>query len=199
MRKSPRKGAATLGFWTAVALICVGVALLSYQLGKNWVGKQLETAVLGRQVGFRTQQGSGPPAQSTTGPAQQLPPGSIKVELEPRAPGEAEKNDLAAEALGDIGESGGAATSERSATPEAAAAPTSGYTVTAGSYTSAATAQRARADLESRGYHPYITDFENRGITYHRVVVGVYGNRERADKVRGEVERAGYAAGITGP
>lgn len=182
-----------------MALICLGVALLSYQLGKNWVGRQLETAVSGRQVGVRPPAGSGPPEPATTAPAQQLPPGSIRVELEPREPGEAEKNDLAAEALENIGESGGSASTERAETAEPESTAGGGYTVTAGSYTSAATAQRARADLESRGYHPYITDFESRGVTYHRVVVGVYGNRQRADKVRQEVERAGYAAGVTGP
>jgi cell division protein FtsN len=175
------------------------VALLSYSLGRHWVGGQLEKTLLGR-VPIKTQADSGAPG-AATGDAQALPPSQVKVESEPRQPTDAEKNDLSSQELSQSGEGGGAVTAEGSTAPAPAAAGASGagYTVTAGSYSSSSSAQKTVNDLESRGYSPHLTEFQRHGSTYYRVVVGIYGDHDRADAVRQELESAGYAAGIIAP
>jgi cell division protein FtsN len=179
------------------------VALLSYTLGRHWVGGQLEKTLLGR-VPLKTQTDSGAPG-AATGDGEALPPSQVKVESEPRQPTDAEKNDISSQELSQSGEGGGAVTAEGSSAPTPAPAATdatasgAGYTVTAGSYSSSSAAQKAVNDLESRGYSPHLTEFQRHGSTYYRVVVGIYGDHDRAEAVRQELESAGYAAGIIAP
>jgi cell division protein FtsN len=196
-RTSPRRGQTALNFWGLVLIICALVALLSYSLGRRWVGGQLEKTLVGRHVPVNAQQDNA--AGSATGPAQAIPPGAIQVEMEPRQPTDAEKNDLSAQELGQSGGTGTAVTAEGSSTPAGESAPRIGYTVTAGSYTSSAAAERVVSDLEKHGFSPHLTQFDRHGVTNYRVVVGIYGDKDRADHVRQQVEDEGHPAGVTAP
>ena len=191
-----RKGEIAFGFWLTVLVICLITALLAYQAGKNWVGRQLESTILGRSISIKAQQDTQNPGPGLTPEGKQLPPGEIKVEIEPRPPNEAEKLELTSEEMPRTDEVPGAA-ADIEAPPDAGAPEGTGYIVTAGSFTSPQAAETARSDLAARGYSPYVTESEQRGVTYHRVVVGVYGSKQRAEAVRAELQKAGFAAGVT--
>jgi cell division protein FtsN len=172
------------------------------------VGRTLGQAITNQGVQIKAQE---QPAAGTNPPPEQsgAPPTQPRVELEPREPTEAEKQDLTQQKLDQSAQSGESASAESSppaaespAAPEKpaeTAAPAAGYQVTAGSFTVAANAERVKRSLEKQGYHPYLTEVQGRGATYHRVVVGAYGSREEAEAVKKDLEAAGFVAGVSGP
>ena len=196
-RISNRRGEVALSFWVLIGLVCLVVAVGAYQIGKNWVGRQLESTILGHAHAVKSQDATPGGEHGATSEAKELPPANVKVEMEPRAPTQAEKDELSAAELGQPGAQNSAATEATPVTPEASASGSGGYTVTAGSFQSSKAAEAIVADLKQRGYSPVVTDIEQRGVTYHRVVVGIYGNREKADAVRAELQQAGFAAGVS--
>jgi len=192
-----------LAFWAITLLVCAVAGVLSYWVGRDWVGRQLGETISSQHVAIRPQE-PGQEAKPDGGEDLQPPPAEAKVEMTPREPTEAEKQELTAKALEKEA-------AEAEATPSAAAPPaetpasataaesdsrTGGYLVTAGSFTVAANAERVKRDLEAKGYHPYITEVQQRGATYRRVVVGAYGNRQEAEAVRRELTEAGFVAGV---
>jgi cell division protein FtsN len=207
-----------LGFWAVALGICLVAGIVSYEAGKYWVGRQLAQT-------FAADNRPRPVAGTTTdepwgNSGQEPPPSRPKVELEPRAPSDAEEKDLVVSGPQDATSTPGSERSEDEARgqkeqgPPASAAPSEsvaapsppasrgsdpGYLVTAGSYTVAANAERVRGDLEARGYHPYITELQQRGVTYHRVVVGVYGDRSQAEEVRRKLDQSGFVSGVVAP
>ncbi len=202
-----RGGREALGFWAIIIGLCLITGMISYGAGRNWVGRALGEAISREEVQIKPQE---PSANSPETPPEQSgpPPAQARVEMEPREPTEAEKQDLtqqnldAAAASGDTasGSSPPAAESAPSAgKPEAPTTAGPGYLVTAGSFTVPDNAERVKRNLEKRGYHPYLSRIERRGTTYHRVVLGAYGSREEAEAVKRELEAAGFVAGVTAP
>ncbi len=185
-----------MGFWTVTLLLCLLAGLGSFALGRNWVGRQLGGAITAQRVELKAQDPGNALGNSLTDKV--TPPSQAKVEMAPRPPTEGEKSDLTAGGLNAVA----ANQLEAPAAPEATAPPsagaaTTGYQVTAGSFTSAANAERVRRDLEKRGYQPYVEDLDQRGVTYHRVIVGVWGDRPKAEEVRQQLNALGFVAGVT--
>lgn len=192
-----------LSFWALTLLLCAVAGIASYWVGRNWVGRQLGEAISSQHVAIRPQE-PGQGTESASSEDLEPPPAEPKVEMVPREPTEAEKQELTAKALEKQAE-------EAEATPGATAEPTEtagsarpaepgagagGYLVTAGSFTVAANAERVKRDLEAKGYRPYITEVQQRGATYRRVVVGAYSDRQQAEAVRKELTEAGFVAGV---
>jgi len=201
-----RGGREVFGFWVITLGLCVLAGVLSYGLGRDWVGRTLGEAISSENVQIKpqTQSAQAPAAtEEQTGP----PPAQVRVELESREPTEGEKQDLTAQKLAESaenGESTGAGSeptpSPASTSPESAAvAATSSdsYQVTAGSFTVVANAERVKRDLQKLGYKPRLMEIKRRGTTYNRVVVGDYDDKQKAEAVKQDLEAAGFVAGIT--
>lgn len=201
-----RGGREVVGFWVVTLGLCLVAGLVSYELGRNWVGRTLGAAIASENVQIKPQEASG--AANAVGEQTAPPPAQAKVEMEPRAPTEAEKADLTANGLskpesapGDAASAGTDPSGTGAAAAGTGTTPASGggsYQVTAGSYTVLANAEATKRKLERRGYRPYLSDFERRGTTYHRVIVGDYGDQGEAERVKQELEGAGFVAGVTG-
>lgn len=198
-----RGGREVAGFWIIILGLCILAGALSYGLGRDWVGRTLGEAISNENVQIKPQeQASGAAAgnQEQTGP----PPAQAKADLEPREPTEAEKQELAAQNLGDTGgnaEAAGGAEPPPSEVPSASAgagAAGGSYEVTAGSFTVVANAERVERDLEKRGHHPRLVQIQRRGTTYHRVVVGTYSDKQEAETVKQDLEAAGFVVGLSG-
>lgn len=200
---SSRPAREALGFWLVTLIICGIAGLVSYQVGKNWVGKRLANAVSNQHIEIKPQVVG---ADSTEEPGEdsEIPPAEAQIEMEPRAPTEAERRDLtlqeaqasAAEPEPAELESVLVLPEEPSPTEVPEPETTGGFLVTAGSYRVAANAERVKADLEKQGYHPHLTQVETRGTVYNRVVVGVYGDRQEAEKIQNQLEAAGFVSGV---
>lgn len=203
-----RGGREALGFWAIILGLCLVTGMISYAAGRDWVGRALGEAISRQEVQIKPQE---PAAGSTQTPPDQAgpPPAQARVELEPREPTEAEKQDLTQQNLDAAAASGDTTVPEPSPSVAESGAPadkpqeqpsaSAGYLVTAGSFTVSANAERVKRNLEKRGYHPYLSRIERRGTTYHRVIVGSYGSREQAEAVKRELEAAGFVAGVTAP
>ncbi|MEA3400797.1 MAG: SPOR domain-containing protein [Armatimonadota bacterium] len=70
------------------------------------------------------------------------------------------------------------------------------YVVSAGSFADASNAKRQVERLTERGYQPYITTVEKDDITYRRVNVGVFGEREQAEQVKDRLRSQGFDAAV---
>jgi cell division protein FtsN len=198
-----RSGREIAGFWVITVGLCILGGALSYGVGRDWVGRTLGEAISSENVQIKPQEQSGegtPAPEEQTGP----PPAQIKVELEPRAPTEAEKQELTAQQLAEAAarrepeEEPVPTSSSSAAVPPDATTDQTTYEVTAGSFTVPANAERVKRDLEKQGYRPRIVPVERRGTTYHRVVVGTYPDKQKAESVRRELEAAGFVAGVAG-
>ncbi len=193
----------TIAFWLMVLLICAIAGVLSYQLGKNWVGRRLAEVDL--QAGARPE----PPGES---PTTEMPPGEPEeeaplrpvVEIEEREPTGSERllsqpgqeDELTAEGPQDGAE---LHTSESEANGDDSEQPSTGegeWVVTAGSFTEEDNARRQVQKLEQRGYSPFITQIKHEGITYHRVNVRTFSKREDAEELAQQVREDGFVAGL---
>lgn len=200
MAKPPRRGSAreALGFWLVTLIICGIAGLVSYEAGKNWVGKHLANAVSSQRIEIKPQVGG----EGTVGEAEQTseaPPAEAQVEMEPRAPTEAERRDLSLQETQESPAEPGPVSvlpEEPEATELPEPEPTGGFLVTAGSYRVAANAERVKANLEKQGYHPYISQMDQGGTLFHRVVVGAYGDRQEAERTSQQLQEAGFTSGV---
>ena len=193
----------TVAFWLMVLLICAIAGVLSYQLGKNWVGRRLAEVDL--EAGTRPE----PPGES---PVAEAPPGEPEgeaplrpvVEIEEREPTGSEglfsqpgqEGEQTAEGPQDGAE---LHTSESEATGDGSEQPSTAegdWVVTAGSFTEEDNARRQAQKLEQRGYSPFITEIKNEGITYHRVNVRTFSKRDDAEELAQQVREDGFVAGL---
>lgn len=71
------------------------------------------------------------------------------------------------------------------------------HVVRAGSFTQGGNADRLVDELRSKGYQPFVTETVVDGVTYHRVNVARYNDREKAFELRRELRTDGYPAEIS--
>jgi len=193
----------TVAFWLMVLLICVIAGVLSYQIGKNWVGRRLAEVDL--QAGARPEPaGEAPTAEMPSGEQEEQAPLRPVVEIEERAPTGSDKpfsepgqeGEQTAEGPQDGTE---LHTSESEATGDGSEQPSTAqgeWVVTAGSFTEEDNARRQAQKLEQRGYSPFITEIRNQGITYHRVNVRTFSSRDDAEELAQKMREDGFVAGL---
>jgi cell division septation protein DedD len=192
----PSAGRATLTAWIITLLLALIAALISYQVGRNWLGESLRGLVAQRSGEFQALPET-PAPEKPEAPAAE-PPREAAVELHPRSPNPAEQHEIESSsgstAVGPVSPS--APTPDASAETSATAAPGASFLVSAGSFADPQNAQVQKRKLEAKGYQPYVSRQETRTGTFHRVVVGVFGDRAQADKLRGELSAAGFDASV---
>ena len=71
------------------------------------------------------------------------------------------------------------------------------HVVRAGSFTKSGNADRLVDELRGKGYQPFVTETVVDGVTYHRVNVARYDEKEKALDLRGELRGEGYPAEIS--
>jgi len=193
----------TVAFWLMVLLICAIAGVLSYQLGKNWVGRRLAEVDL--EAGARPEPpGEGPVAEVPSSGQEEEAPLRPVVEIEEREPTGSEglfsqpgqEGEPIVEGPQDGAE---LRASESEATQETSEQPSTAegeWVVTAGSFTEEDNARRQAQKLEKRGYSPFITQIKHEGITYHRVNVRTFSKRDDAEELAQQVREDGFVAGL---
>ncbi len=193
----------TVAFWLMVVLICAIAGVLSYQVGKNWVGRRLAEVDL--EAGARPEPpGEIPAADVPYGEPEEPAPLRPVVEIEEREPTGSEglftqpgqEGEQTVEGPQDGAE---LHTSESEASGDGSEQPSTAegeWVVTAGSFTEEANARRQAQKLERRGYSPFITQIENRGIIYHRVNVRTFSKRDDAEELAQKVREDGFVAAL---
>jgi cell division protein FtsN len=187
-----REGREAASFWLITLVLCLVAGLVSYGLGRNWVGRQLGEAITSQRVEIKQQEQANALGNSVTEGAP--PPSQAQVDMTPRPATEGEKADLTAESAA---AAAGAAAEQPAASGADATAGTTGWQVTAGSFTTAASAEKVRRSLEKRGFQAQVVQVQQRGATYNRVIVGVWSDQAEAEKVRAELSAAGFVAGVS--
>ncbi len=193
----------TTAFWLTVLLICAIAGVLSYQAGKNWVGRRLAEVDLEGEARPEPT-GESPTTEMLSGEQEEQAPLRPVVEIEEREPTGSER------LLGQPGQEGeqiaegpqdGAElhATESEAEEGGAKQPPTGdgeWVVTAGSFAEEDNARRQVQKLEERGYNPFITEIQKEGITYHRVNVGTFSGRDDAEELAQQVREDGFVAGV---
>jgi len=193
----------TIAFWLMVLLICAIAGVLSYQVGKNWVGRRLAEVDL--EAGARPKPASeAPTGEVPSGEQEKQAPLRPVVEIEEREPTGSEgllsqpgqEGEQVAEGPQDGAE---LHTSDPEASGDGSEQPSIAegeWVVTAGSFTEESNARRQAEKLEQRGYSPFITQIKNEGVTYHRVNVRTFSKRDDAEELAQKVREDGFVAGI---
>ncbi len=193
----------TVAFWLMVLLICAIAGVLSYQVGKNWVGRRLA------EIDLEAEARPEPPGESpatvmpSAEPEEEAPLQPV-VEIEEREPTGSEglfsqpgqEGEQTVEGPQDGAE---LHTSESEASEDTSEQPSTAdgeWVVTAGSFTDEDNARRQAQKLEQRGYSPFITEIKNQGITYHRVNVRTFSKRDDAEELAQKVREDGFVAGL---
>jgi cell division septation protein DedD len=182
-RSGPRAGVSSLTAWVVTLLLALVIGLTSYQLGREWLGPTLKQIVPGdREAGLPAEPpGSLPPDHAAE---TDNPPTDAQVEVYPRAPSETEVRAIGQEVRQEQ--------AEADLPPEVLPTPaetepepggTEAYMVVAGSFSSPENAERRVDELLAKGYHPFVEPQEVEGKTRHRVIVGLYGDRDEAEEV----------------
>ena len=190
-----------MGFWLIVLLICMVAGVISYQAGRNWVGRHLA------EVNLRANQPELPSAGETDTEVVGLdeldtstPPLTPTVTITDREPSEAEKVEVERANLDrqaqDEAEEGASDTAPHGEAEPDAEVSEGGYVVTAGSYADQDNAQRAIQRLTEKGYRPFISEVDKEGITYQRVNVAVFDDRGQAEQLRDELKKQGFVSGV---
>jgi len=199
----------SLRFWAVVAVICAVVGLLSYTVGKRYVGSQLhemevkdgapEISPVDDDVVLPGEGDESPPEKPIIVMREREPTARERREVE-RELAEGEPQDGAELHAQEEAE---AEEEEEPAPPdeeESTAAEPVGeggdFVVSAGSFTSEDNAQTQVAKLVGMGYHPYLSRVERDGVTFSRVNVGRYPSRNQAQEVADELRAKGFDAAV---
>ena len=198
-RKTPDRWRETVGFWLIVFLVCIVAGVISYQVGKNWVGGQL-AEISGQAEGVQVTPEDDSQVADQLGPVEPKPPLTPQVTIEQREPSDSEKRaaqQMSPErAASREPQDGAELHAQPAAAPPEAPSTTSGYAVTAGSYASRDNAQRVVQRLTEAGYQPYITEVEKQGVVYQRVNVAVFDDRGEAEGLRDKLQQQGFVSGV---
>lgn len=190
-----------LGFWLIVFLICIVAGVISYQAGKNWVGRRLaEVNLKASRPQLPAEQEDDTAVVELPEPGASGPPLTPQVTIEEREPTAAEKMEVEVAArerqVRAEPQDGAQLNVEREEAAPAADVNEGGYVVTAGSYTDSANAQRVIEQLTDKGYHPFVTEVEKEGVVYRRVNVAVFDDRSQAEELRNELQKSGFVSGV---
>lgn len=197
----------TLAFWMIVLLICAIAGVLSYQAGRNWVGRHLAEVDLHEERGTAVtvdEPGTelAPVAEEGRAPLQAV------VEVEEREASEGEQAEMKLREVQERAEEYGpqdgaelhAAEGDEAAAGDESSAPGSGeWVVTAGSFAQAENANRQVERLKAKGYTPLITEITREGRTYHRVNAGTFANRAEAEALVQKLRDDHFVAGLITP
>jgi cell division septation protein DedD len=224
MARPPRQGYASpresLAFWLVVLLIATVVGLLSYRVGRDWLGKRmagLATSGGAPRIIAQSSSDLDPDAQAE---AEAKAPKKAEASLEDREPTEGEKRQLEADGsleepqdgaqanaraadAADGGEPAAAADGEKAADTgddlSDAERPRGGgkLVVVAGSYADRANAERVMRKLADRGYQPYLETVRKGGKAYQRVNVATVESRSEAEDLQAELAGEGVEASIS--
>lgn len=190
-----------IGFWLIVLLICMVAGVISYQAGKNWVGRHLA------QINLKASQRELPPEGIDDDAVADLPesarpeaPLTTAVTVEEREPSEAERAEVEHARLEreqiDEPQDGAQLNRQSEEAKPASEARESGYVVTAGSYADRDNAQKVIQRLTEKGYRPFATEMEKHGIVFRRVNVAVFEDRAQAERLRDELKEQGFVSGV---
>lgn len=214
----------TATFWGVVLALCLLIGLVSYLIGRQWVGKYLAQQEEARTSNeLRTAQATASASVSgiSLGPT---------VLIRERPPTEAEKRELgmagteepattpeSEEAGPEEGPGAGEPEvssdedDESSTAPEgpaeseepadrssepAARTSAENWITTAGSYRDRRNADQVAQSLASQGIRANVQTVQVRGETYHRVRVGPYDTRSAAQQASDKVQAAGYPSQV---
>lgn len=198
-RKTPDRWREGLGFWLIVFLVCIVAGVISYQVGKNWVGRQL-AEISGQAEGVQVTPEDDSQVADQLGPVEPKPPLTPQVTIEQREPSDSEKQALEQtspeRAASQAPQDGAELNAQPAAAPPEAPSTTSGYGVTAGSFASRDNAQQVVERLTEAGYQPYITEVEKQGVVYQRVNVAVFDDRGEAEGLRDKLQQQGFVSGV---
>lgn len=196
----------SLRFWAVVLVICGVVGLISYTVGRRYVGSHLHEMEIkdGAPEISPMDEDLVRPGEDTD-----APPEKPVVTMREREPTARERREAeqalesgqpqdgaglhAQEAQGDEGEP---AREETDDAPAAGAGQGGAFVVTAGSFASEENAQTQVTRLAGMGYQPYVTRTERDGVTFTRVNVGQFPTREAADKVADELRAKGFDSAV---
>lgn len=204
----------SLKFWLVVAVLCGIVGAATFYFGRDYVGRHLhEMEVRQRAPEILPQTGAA--ALTSDGSADEPPikPVIVMTEREPTAreerrarrevtepqdgaslhAAEADAGDQADDQDADADETPTEDTSDEDAAQEQSGG---GYVVSSGAFADGANARRQVERLAAQGYQPYLTSVEKDGVTYQRVNVGLYANREQAEEVRDRLRSQGFDAAV---
>ncbi len=210
-RRSDSNRTALIQFWILVGVICAVAGAVSYQAGRYWVSNLIsDVKVDTRRIKLPTanETGSGP----GTGSFARRAPSSAQVVVEEREPTDVEKREITVQVLERQAESAepqdGAQLNRqrfgepRQASANAPRAPAASqedgkkWVVVAGSFLQQSNADRLADELVGKGYHPFITEFEKDGLTYRRVNVAAFANRDDADELVNQLKELGISARV---
>lgn len=190
-----------LGFWLIVLLICVVAGVISYQTGKNWVGRRLA------EINLKPGGPQMPPEPKGASeladreePTAPQPPLTPQVSVEEREPNEAEKEEVKRAAreqqAREEPQNGAQLNAEQEETPSEPDSGEGDFVVTAGSYANSDNARRIAERLTEKGYHPFVTEVEKEGIVYQRVNVAAFDDRSQAEQLRDQLQQEGFVSGV---
>ncbi len=220
-RRQPSPFAEAVTFWSVVLIIAAIVGLVSYRVGRDWLGKRLGSVDMAPGAPRIIAQADEDPENTARREREASAPAKPSVTLEDREPSKAERRRVELEKARSEPQDGAelhgrahlddtiaddpvATDLERELEPEETPdAPPDDtrqtgpkYTVTAGAFADSANASRTVSKLTSRGYKPYIEKIEKDGQTLYRVNVAVVRGRSNAEALRDEVASTGLSSGI---
>lgn len=216
----------SLKFWLVVVVLCAIIFGAAYYFGRNYVGRHLhEMEVTQRAPEIVPQSGTAEASDDDGDAGPPLRPVVVMTEREPTSREErrarrelsrpqdgaqlhaAEADEESDEESDEAGETdqpdaleqqepqdAARETGEQAETGEPVA--DERYVVSAGSFADESNAERQVQRLTERGYQPYVTVVEKEDITYRRVNVGVFEEREQADRVKQRLLSEGFDAAV---
>jgi len=207
--KRPSPVAQSLAFWTVVLVISGVVAVISFRVGRDWLGKRVGAVEMNPGAPRIIAEG-GDTSATTQSDSETPAPKAAQVSIEDREPSEAEKRRIEREQIESEPQDGAqlhTMDSADDAGPEteqtgAEQAPTLGegqaqtFTVTAGAFADAENATKTVARLAAQGYTPYTETITREGRTLHRVNVAVVSGRAKAEQLRDVLAGDGVDAAI---
>jgi cell division protein FtsN len=191
-------------FWTFVGLVCVVGGGASYYAGRHWVGGLLGgVKVEAKSVKLPSDKGASEASAANTEAERQKPPDTATVTVQDREATEGEKSEIEAEKV--AGQASSQKPDTAAATPSHPPADTTQatdggkYLVVAGSFVERSNADRSADELSRKGYHPFITEYTKDGVTYRRVNVAAFRERDAADDLVRKLSKEGVSARVGAP
>jgi cell division septation protein DedD len=207
-------------FWGKVVLVCLVLGVISFYIGRNYLGTLIAESEIREGAPELVIQAQGTPGAAK--PTEPTPPQKLEVTIEEREASGTEAmqaaremglatddrygsdgNTSSAPSLSDdadipASDSSRGSSDQTDRMPQADRAQQGNgdedgrFVVVAGSFANPANSEAMLKELQSKGYRPYITRVTVGDKTYSRVNIGAFPSRAQADKLGQELTRAGY-------